>query len=481
MNLRAEIVIRHVGLVLIFNSIFLFISFLISLFLTETSAIALLYSCLVALIFGLFPLVYVKPTHYLSILEGTSIVVFGWIATCLVGSLPYTLWGGEFSFINAWFESVSGFTTTGSTVVNNIEILPKGLLFWRSSTHWIGGIGVILFTILILPGSNTSRFVLLNTEMSPLAKISFRQRTVEILRILIYVYLGLTILEIIMLIIAGMPIFDAINHSFATIATGGFSIKNQSIAHYNSLSIEIIIMLFMIFSGVHFGLTFNTLTGNKKNLFRSSVFKFYLLFLLVGIFLVTLKLYLSDQFSWWTSLRFASFQVISLGTTTGFATVDTSNWPSFTQVILIYFTIQCAMIGSTSGGLKFDRVFIFFKSIKKQIKMIQHPKAVISLKLDGNSIHENTELHTTIFIILYLGIILITTILLAALDVDLFTAFSSSAATIGNVGPGFENVSSLGNYSGLPNIGKFILTLNMLLGRLEIFGVISLLFIKSWR
>lgn len=481
MNLRTEIVIRHIGLVLIFNAIFLFISFLISLFLVETSAIALLYSSLVALIFGLFPLIYVRPTHYLSILEGTSIVVFGWIATCLIGSLPYTLWGGEFSFINAWFESVSGFTTTGSTIINNIEALPKGLLFWRSSTHWIGGIGVVLFTILILPGSNTSRFVLLNTEMSQLAKTNFKYRAKEILRILLYVYLGLTILETILLTFAGMTFFDAINHSFATIATGGFSTKNLSISYYNSVSIEIIIIVFMILSGVHFGLTFNTIIGNKKNIFRSSIFKAYIIILFIGVLLVSLKLYYSEIYPWWESVRHAAFQVVSLGTTTGFATVDTGHWPSFTQIILVYFTIQCAMIGSTSGGLKFDRIFIFFKSIKKQIRTIQHPNAVISLKIDGNSINEKTELHAMIFIILYMGIIFITTMLLSFLNVDIFTAFSSSAATIGNVGPGFGSVSSLANYGNLPDMGKFILTLNMLLGRLEIYGIISLFFIKSWR
>lgn len=479
--MRKEIVVRHIGLVLIFNAIFLLISFLISLFLAETSTVALLYSSLIALVFGFFPLIYVKPTNYLSILEGTSIVVFGWIATCLVGSLPYILWGGEFTAINAWFESVSGFTTTGSTIINDIEALPKGLLFWRSSTHWLGGIGIILFTILILPGSNTSRFVLLNTEMSALAKTNFKYKAIEILRILVYVYLGLTIFETILLMFAGMNFFDAINHSFATIATGGFSTKNLSIAYYNSVSIEVIIMVFMILSGVHFGLTFNTILGKKNNIFRSSIFKAYITFLFAGIILVALKLYYDGMYSWWESLRYASFQVISLGTTTGFATIDTANWPSFTQIVLIYFTIQCAMIGSTSGGLKFDRIFLFFKSIKKQIKLIQHPRAIFSLKIDGNVIDEKTELHTMIFIIFYLGIILITTLLLTFLNVDLFTAFSSSAATIGNVGPGFANVSSLGNFSQIPDMGKFILSLNMLLGRLEIFGIISLFFIKSWR
>jgi len=478
--MRIEIVLRYIGLVLLFNAIFLFVSFLLSLYLSETTGIPLLYSTLIALIFGLFPIIYVQPANYLTILEGITIVVFGWITTCLVGSLPYMLWGGDFSIINSWFESVSGFTTTGSSIVNDIEALPKSLLFWRSSTHWIGGIGVILFILLILPESNTSKLTLLNTEMSKLAKSDFIYRTKEIIKILLYVYLGLTILETVLLKVAGMTFFDAINHSFATIATGGFSTKNLSIASFNNISVEIIIMIFMVLSGIHFGLTFNTILGKKNNIFNSPIIKTYLVFLFAGIVFVSIKLFITGTYTWWEAVRYSAFQVISLGTTTGFATAHTVNWPGFTQIILTYFTIECATAGSTSGGLKFDRVFIFFKAVAKQIKMIQHPRAVILLKAGGKSIDENMENHTMNFIILYVFIIFITTLLLSFLDIDIITAFSSSAATIGNVGPGFGDVGSFGNYSDLPSLGKFILTINMLLGRLEIFGIISLLFIKSW-
>ena len=479
--MRVEVVLRYIGLVLIFNALFLFLSFLLSLYYSEATDIPLLYSSLIALIFGILPIIFVRQSNYINILEGITIVVFGWITTCLVGALPYILWGGEFSVINAWFESVSGFTTTGSTVINDIEALPKSMLFWRSATHWIGGIGIILFTLLILPKSNTSKLTLLNTEMSKLAKADFKYRAKEILKILLFVYLGLTLLEIIMLVVAGMSFFDAVNHSFATIATGGFSTKNLSIASFHSISIEVIIMVFMVLSGIHFGLIFNTILGKKNNIFRSPIIKAFLTFLLAGIVLVSLKLYLAGTYDWWDSVRYASFQVISLGTTTGFASADTLNWPSFTQIILIYFTIQCATAGSTSGGLKFDRIWIFFKAVAKQIKLIQHPRAIFQIKIGNKSIDEEMETHTMIFIIVYMFIMLTTTVLLSFLDIDLITAFSSSAATLGNVGPGFGNVSSLGNFSNLPSLGKFILTINMLLGRLEIFGVISLFFIKSWR
>lgn len=479
--MRVEIVLRYIGLVLIFNAVFLFISFLLALYLSEPTDIPLLYSTLIALIFGLLPIIYVQQTSYISILEGISIVVFGWITTCLVGALPYILWGGEFSLINAWFESVSGFTTTGSTILTDIEMLPKSLIFWRSSTHWIGGIGIILFTLLILPKSSTSKLTLLNTEMSKLAKADFKYRAKEILRILLYVYLGLTLLETVFLMIAGMSFFDAINHSFATIATGGFSTKNLSVAYFNSVPIEIIIMIFMVLSGLHFGLIFNTILGKSNNIFRSSVIRAFLIFLIVGITLVSLKLYYNGTYTWWTSVRYAAFQVISVGTTTGFATADSVGWPGFAQLILIYFTIQCAMAGSTSGGLKFDRVWIFFKAIVKHVKMIQHPRAVILLKVGGKAIDEDIEKDTMVFIIFYLFIIFVTTLLLSFLNVDIMTAFSSSVTTIGNVGPGFGQVGSMGNFSELPDLGKFLLSINMLLGRLEIFGIFSLFFIKSWR
>lgn len=477
--MRPEIILRNIGLVLLFNAIFLFIAFLLALFYSETTDIPLLYSSLFALIFGLLPVIYVRQTEYITILEGIIIIVFGWISTCLIGALPYILWGGEFSIIDSWFESVSGFTTTGSTIVNDIEALPRSLLFWRSSTHWIGGIGVILFTLLILPESRTSKLTLLNTEMSKLAKADFKYRAKEILKILLYVYLGLTLLETLMLVAAGMTLFDAVNHAFATIATGGFSTRNLSIAAYNSLPIEIIVMVFMVLSGIHFGLIFNTITGKRNNIFRSEIIKIFLAFLLGGITLVSLKLYLSHTYTWWEALRYGAFQVISCGTTTGFATADTVHWPGFTQILLIYFTIQCATTGSTSGGLKFDRVWIFFKSVTKQIKMIQHPRAIFLLKISGKVLEDDVEVHTMVFIILYLFIILATTALLTLLNIDLLTAFSSSATSIGNVGPGFGQVGSMGNFSGIPALGKFILTINMLLGRLEIFGVISLFFIRS--
>ncbi|HOP03610.1 MAG TPA: potassium transporter TrkG [Tenuifilaceae bacterium] len=477
--MRTEVVIKFTGYVLLFNALFLLIAFFISLFHGETSTIPLLFSGLICIIFGAFPFIFVEDQDNVSFSEGLAIVVGGWVITCIIGMLPYIMWGGEFSLVNAWFESVSGFTTTGSSILNNIEALPKGLLFWRSATHWIGGIGIVMFVLLILPQSTSSRLTLLNAEMSELSKLNFRYKARKIIHVLIIVYVGLTAVQTLTLWALGMSLFDAINHSFATIATGGFSTKNSSVAFFKSPSIEIVIMIFMVLSGMHFGLLYGTITGRAENIFKSSVAKSFIVILLLGILLVSAKLYFSGYYNIWDSLRFGSFQVISLGTTTGFATADSNPWPAFTHIILIYFTIQCAMVGSTSGGLKFDRVYLFFRSLRKQLKLIQHPRAVVVVKINNRVISEQLEALTMVFVVLYIFTFFVTTLVLTSLDVDLYTAFSASIATIGNVGPGFGDVSSLANFSTLPSTGKFVLTLNMLLGRLEIFNIIALLMVRK--
>ncbi len=477
--MRTEVIIKFTGFVLLFNAFFLIVSSLISIFNAETSTIPLLFSGLICIIFGLFPFIFVEDHDEISFSEGLVIVVGGWLITCLIGMLPYLMWGGEFNLINAWFESVSGFTTTGSSILNNIENLPKGLLFWRSSTHWIGGVGVIMFVLLILPHSTSSRLTLLNAEMSELSKFNFRYKARKIINVLAIVYVGLTLVQTLLLTIFGMSLFDAINHSFATIATGGFSTKNTSVAYFNSVSIDSIIMLFMVLSGIHFGLLYGTFTLKKDNIFRSSVVRSFVLILFLGVLFVSAKLYSSGTYSLWRSLQYGAFQVISLGTTTGFATADSANWPAFTHIILIYFTIQCAMVGSTSGGLKFDRVYLFFKSLRKQLTLLQHPRAVVVVRINDRPISEHLETLTLVFLVLYIFTLFITTLILTFLDVDLYTAFSASIATIGNVGPGFGEVSSLSNYANIPNFGKFLLTINMLLGRLEIFNIIALFMIKK--
>ncbi|MGM0612641.1 MAG: TrkH family potassium uptake protein [Bacteroidota bacterium] len=474
--MNKAIVIKHMGYIFILNGLFLFISFLISSHLEETSTVPLLFSAMLCFVFGFFPLIFVDEKSEINFQEGLSIVVFGWLTTCVVGMLPYLMWGGDFTLINAWFESVSGFTTTGSTILGDVESLPKGLLFWRSTTHWIGGVGIIIFVLLILPQTSGKRASIYNAEISSLAKMNFKANARVIVYILVGVYLSLTVLETVLLSLLGMDVFDAINHSFATVATGGFSTKNVSIAAFDSASIEMVISVFMLLSGIHFGLLYGTIFFKKKNIFTSRLVKTFVLVLFSGVVLVSAKLYFSGQYDIMDSLRYGTFQVVSLGTTTGFATADSAQWPIFAQMILIYFTIQCAMTGSTSGGLKFDRVFIFFKMLRKQINQLRHPRAVFTLKVDGGKIGQKVEQQVLVFIIIYLVSIFVTTLILTSMDIDGTTAFSASIATIGNVGPGLGEVGSMNNYADLPVLAKFVLSINMLLGRLEIFNIFALIF-----
>lgn len=462
------------GYVLLFNALFLVISAIISLAYGEHSFYALLISAAISILFGLLPLILVKSVEEIRFQEGLAISVFGWITTCFAGMIPYLIWGGEFTFVNALFESISGYTTTGASILNDVERLPKGLLFWRSSTSFIGGVGIILFVLLILPQKKGALSSFYRIEMSDLSKMSFYTRSKHIIRIIGTVYCVLIVTQTILLSLLGMNFFDAICHAFTTVATSGFSTKNRSIAAFDNVWIEAIIALFMLISSMHFGLIYATLTGKKQNIFTSRPIQMYLLFVLTGIVLITSQLTHEKVYDFWNSLRYASFQMISLTSTTGYATADTSLWPVFSILILIYFSIQCGMVGSTTGGIKFDRIYLFFASANKQLKRILHPDSIHVVKIDQNVINHELELQVMVFVVLYIVTMMTTMLLLSAMGIDGTTAFSASVATIGNVGPGFGTVSSFGNYSPLPDAAKYILSVNMFLGRLEIMNVFAL-------
>lgn len=478
--MRLPVVLRYLGLVLLIDAAFLFMAALVSVFYKDGALLLLFYAAFVTALFGAFPIIFVPTSASISNREGFIIVVFGWLLSCTAGLLPYILWGGEFNLTNAWFESVSGFTTTGSSILTDVEALPKGLLFWRSATHWIGGTGIIIFVLSVLPSMGKAGMVLYRSEMSPLAAENFLFRTRRTIHILVSIYVGLTVAETILLLICGLDLFDAVTHSFGTIATGGFSTKNASIAHFNSLPVEVVIMVFMTLSGIHFGLLFAAVSGKIEELWKSPVVRYYLAALILGAGLVTINLHGRVTDDWGEAIRYASFQVITLGTSTGFATADSAIWPSFSQLLLIYFTLQCACAGSTSGGIKADRIVIFWKSVVRRIKSIQHPSAMIAVRVQKSAIPEDAVELTLLFIALYMAITFLTTVVLAFLGVDTLTAFSGSAANMGNVGPGFGAVGSMGNYSSIPTLGKWALSAAMLLGRLEIFSIIIFLMPRSW-
>ncbi|MBN2092720.1 TrkH family potassium uptake protein [candidate division KSB1 bacterium] len=479
--MRLNIVLRYAGFVLLINALFLFIAAIISVIYGDQALRPLLYSAIVTALFGIFPLIFVPPAKSISNNEGLVIVVSSWLLSCLVGTLPYILWGGEFNFTNAWFESVSGYTTTGSSILINIEALPSGLLFWRATTHFLGGMGIIIFVLSVLPSMGIAGMVLYRSEMSSLVQESFRQNVRTTLRVLFTVYVGLTIVETIALLLCGMNLFDAITHAFATIATGGFSSKNNSIAYYDSAAIEIVIIIFMVLSGMHFGLLYTTFFTGGKDIFKSTMVRYYLLAIGIGIVLTTINLHGFHYQSWFDALRYAAFQIISVGTSTGFATADSSVWPSLAKILLIFFTLQCACAGSTSGGIKADRLVMFGKAVIRQLKLLQHPRAILAVKIDNRTIQEEVMAQGILFICVYLAIVFIATIFLILLGVDLLSAFSGVVATTGNVGPGLGTVGSAGNFNHIPLLGKWILTGTMLLGRLEIYGLIIFFVPNIWK
>lgn len=479
--MRFHVILRYVSLVLLLDTVFLFLSAAVSLIYSDAAFLPLLYSAVLSLLFGIFPAIFVPPVEDISNQEGFVIVVMGWLVSCLAGVLPYLLWGGVFSFTNAWFESVSGFTTTGSSILADIESIPAGLLFWRSSTHWIGGIGIIVFALSVLPAMGRIRMILYRKEMSAIALKNFRYRTKEALRVLLAVYIGLTLLETFALIACGMNPFDAVTHSFGTIATGGFSPKNLSIASYHSIAVEAVVMIFMVLSGINFALLFGVLSGNVLELLRSTTTRYYLAAMALSIVLITFFLHGRAYPGWADALRYASFQVISIGTSTGFATTDSSVWHPLAVLILIFLTLQCACAGSTSGGIKADRIVIFWQAVKKRMTRIEHPAAVVKTKIDGVVVDDDSVEYGVMYISLYIGVVFLSALILTAMGVDALTSFSGSAATMGNVGPGFGTVGSTGNFSHIPDPGKWVLSVTMLLGRLEIFGFLLFFFgMSNW-
>lgn len=481
--MRFDVVLKYVGMVMLFIASFMLLSAGISYVSGMDSAFyPLLLSGLLTALLGAFPLIFVEKKVQLSSKEGFGVVVGSWLLACVVGMFPYLIWGGEFNLINAWFESVSGFTTTGATILDDIEALPRGMLFWRMSSTWIGGMGVVMFALLILPSMGRSRMTLSSVELSTLAKENYHYRTQMIVQILLVVYLGLTALSTLSLKLAGMNWFDALCHGMSASATSGFSTKNASIGFYNNPAIELILATTVIISGIHFGLIYATVVGKRSNLFRSEVTRYYLAIIAVASLFVAVSLYAADLYPTFVqSLRHAFFQVSTLITTTGFATADTNTWTSFAILLLMFVSLVCASSGSTSGGIKVNRLVLAVKMFGARMKQQRHPNAIIRIKMDG-VIQENDVLHTVaVFIVAYLGLIFVGSVVGALFGLDLLTAFSGAMACLGNVGPGFGEVGSMDNYSAMPTVIKMTNSLLMLFGRLEIFGVIQLCMIKWWK
>lgn len=481
--MRVDVVLRYVGVVMLFIAFFMLLSAGISYVSGMDSAFyPLLLSALLTALLGAFPLIFVGKCDQITNKEGFCIVVGAWLVACVVSMFPYLIWGGEFSLVNAWFESVSGLTTTGATILNDVEVLPRGLLFWRMVSTWIGGMGVVMFALVVLPSIGRSKMMLSNVELSTMAKDNYRYHSQFVVQILLVVYVGLTVLSTLLLKLAGMNWFDALCHAMSACATSGFSTKNASIAYFNSPAIDTILIFTMIIAGIHFGLIYATVTGKRNNIFRSEVTRWYLGMLLAGGVLIAISLYAADIYPTFSaSFRHAMFQFASLVSTTGFATADSNTWTPFAIILLIFGSLVCACAGSTAGGIKVNRLVLSGKMLRARLQQQQHPNAVIRIRLDG-AIQESEMLYSVmVFIVTYLMLVLAGTIFGTMLGVDLTTSFTGSVASIGNVGPGFGEVGSMDNFSAMPAGFKISNTLLMLLGRLEIFGLIQIFFIKWWK
>lgn len=474
----------NIGKALLINALFMFIAILISLYEGGDSGLTpLTISFCVTFITGMFPFIFVKDKQETSLASGYLTIVLSWLLSFIFGMLPYVLWGGEFTLINAWFESVSGYTTTGSTILNDIESLPKSLLFWRSSTHFIGGLGVIVFLLMIIPDNNPAKLKLTHLEFSALSKEGYKYKSGTTAKVMITVYAGLALTESLLLWAAGMSLFDAVNHAFSTVATGGFSTRNTSIMYYDSIAIDIIITVFMALSAMHFGVIFATFAQKSLKPLKNPVTRYYLSVIAIFSIIITLSLKFQGGYdSWGNALLDSTFQTVSYITTTGFGQADNALWPLLANTILLFAAFHCGCSGSTTGGIKADRMYISLKVIYNDFKKRLHPSSLFRTKVGSRVLGDETISSVFLYIVLYIFITLLSFIIILICGVDIGDAFSGTVASLGNVGPGTGSIGTMGNYAAMPAVVKFVFTIDMFFGRVEIFPiliVISMFFKRS--
>ncbi len=469
-----RVISSYVGKALLVSALFMVIAALISVFDGIDSAFSpLVISAFITILVGGFPLIFVRKTPEVSLKEGFLIIVLSWLLSFLFGMLPYVLWGGEFTLVNAWFESVSGYTTTGASILNDVEALPRSLLFWRSSTHFIGGLGVVVFLLLVLPSASPYRLRLTNIELSTLSKEGYRYKSSKTVLIITSVYLGITILCALSFWLAGMTFFDAINHAFSVGATGGFSINNLSLMHYDSNLIDGIAMLFMTLSAMHFGSIFAVLATRSLKPLNNPIFKYYLSSIVVFSVLVACSLKFDGHVvTWGEAFMNGSFNVISYMTTTGLANSATSQWPIMASILLMYVSFQCGCSGSTAGGVKVDRLVIAFKAFASEIRHRIFPSSVSPVRIGKHLLPETAVKSVFIYLFLYIIVLLSSFLLLTISGVDALEALSGTIASLGNVGMGVSNLGAFGSFSSQTAFAKIIYSLDMFFGRLEIFPIL---------
>ena len=472
MNWKAIFKIQGIILIILAISMCLPLGF--SLYYHSGDALDLLLSIGITLVTGIILTVSFHPDRPLKTREGFIIVSLGWISAAIFGALPF-YFNGVFdgNFIDCVFETMSGFTTTGATVLTNIEVVAKGILFWRSLTHWLGGMGIILLAIIILPALGLSSTQLFRAEVPGPTKEKISPKVKDTAVILWLIYLGLTILETILLMFGGMDLYTALCHTFGTLATGGFSTLNASVAGFESLYIEMVILVFMFLAGTNFALHFFLIQGRLGEVLRNREWRFYVSLVVIAILMITFSIFKSNVgFNFGESLRYASFQVVSIVTTTGYVTTNFEVWPVFSKVLLVLLMFAGGCAGSTGGGMKQIRIMIGGKFVVKEVRKLTYPKGLFTLKIGKDKIQEGVMKNVIAFIILFVGLFGIINLFLTFRGYDIVTSFSASIATLSNIGPGLARVGAIENYAFFDNISKVVLSFSMLLGRLELYSVL---------
>jgi len=405
--------------------------------------------------------------------DGFVVVILGWLLVSLFGAFPFILAGIFSNPIDAFFESVSGFTTTGATVIMSLESLSHTILFWRSLTHWLGGMGIIVITMAILPQLAGNMYLFKAEVPGPLHN-RLKPRIQDTAKTLLSIYLILTFSQVILLYINGMPLFECIIHSFGTISTGGFSSRALSVGAYKSFIIEIILIIFMFLGGTNFELIYSFFRGQWFSIFKNEEFRFYIFLLIIAVALITFNL--TNNYNLIDSFRYASFQVVSISSTTGYATVDYDSWPPFSRWILLVLMFVGGSAGSTAGGIKMVRVKILLKKGLQELYRLLHPRGINKVKIDNIVISESVSTSILGFFFLYITVFVTAVIGLTYFGIDIISSISAVASTLGNIGPGLELVGPLNSYLPLPDTVKMILIGCMLMGRLEIYTILVFIF-----
>jgi len=480
--MNVKLIVRVLGFLLFVEGVAMLLALLVALIYREYDITAFLISSGIAIVTGGVILAMTRKTiKDIGKREGFIIVSLVWILFSLFGSLPYVISGAIPNFTDAFFETMSGFTTTGSSILNNIEELPHGVLFWRSLTHWLGGMGIIVLSLAILPVFGIGGMQLYVAEVPGPAPDKISPRIRQTAKTLWIIYLVLTVAETILLWIGGMTLFDAVCHSFATMGTGGFGTKQSSIAYWNSPFIEYVIVVFMFIAGTNFTLSYLALKGKFRLVLKDEEFKYYGLIVLGFTLIIFLGLYFTADLGIEKAFRDSLFQVVSIITTTGFATADYLTWQPILILLIFALFFFGSSAGSTGGGIKIMRIVLLFKNSYYELRRMIHPSAVIPVKFNKHSVDSKIITNVLAFFMLYIFVFALGTIVFSIVEPDMESAMGAVASSLGNIGPGLGNVGPVESYAHIHPFGKWLLSFLMLLGRLELFTVLILFSPSFWK